>query len=112
MPFLMMLFWGIIAYFLVPYWWSIAPISFFAAFFLCKTTPAAFWSGFAANALLWMLLILFKTLPNENLLANKMSQLLFLPHWVLLVIVSSLIGGLFSGLSSLSGFLVRRAFNK
>jgi len=35
-----------------------------------------------------------------------------LPNWILLLVVTSVVGGLVGGMSALSGVLVKRAFAK
>lgn len=116
MPFGIMLLSGAALYYLLPFWWSIVPASFLTAFILCKNGRTAFWAGFCSNALIWCIMIFIKTIPNDNLLAARMAGLFHLPHLTLLLCISVLIGGLFSGFTSLSGYWVRQAvkvyFNK
>jgi hypothetical protein len=81
--------------------------------FLGKASGHAFWSGFGALALAWLALALLKSLPNENILATRVAHLFQLPHWgLLLLLVTVLIGGLIGGMSAMSGFLVKRVFEK
>lgn len=88
-------------------WWIIAPICLTASFFLSTSKKQAFWSGFAGVFILWLVKILSVSVPNEHLLANKVGQVFMLPasdtNWIVLLIVSSLIGGIVGGLSSLTG---------
>jgi len=97
-------------------WWIIAPIAFILAFWQAKTAGKAFGNGFSAIFILWLIISLTKTLPNENLLANRVGQMLKLPdfsfNWILVLIVSCLIGGLASGLSALAGYNFKEALNK
>ncbi len=69
-------------------------------------------SGFAGIFLLWLIKILSLSIPNENLLANKVGQVFMLPtsetNWVILVFVGSLMGGIVGGLSSLTGNSFRK----
>ena len=93
-------------------WWIIAPICFIASFFLSTSKKQAFGSGFAGIFLLWLIKILSLSIPNEHLLANKVGQVFMLPasetNWVILVFVSSLIGGVVGGLSCLTGNSFRK----
>jgi len=93
-------------------WWIIAPICLIASFFLSSSKKQAFWSGFAGIFILWLVKILSLSLPNEHLLANKVGQVFMLPasdtNWVVLIFVSSLIGGVVGGLSSLTGYSFRK----
>jgi hypothetical protein len=93
-------------------WWIIAPICLIVSFFLSSSKKQAFWTGFAGIFILWLVKILSLSLPNEHLLANKVGQVFMLPasdtNWVVLIFVSSLIGGVVGGLSSLTGYSFRK----
>ena len=92
-------------------WWAAAIIAFIAAFVIGKTSTRSFWSGFGAVFIVWTVLALFKSIPNDNILASRVIQLFPLPHWwVLLLLIAALIGGLVGGLSALSGVLLKKAF--
>ncbi len=97
-------------------WWIICPIAMGLAFWKAKTAGNAFFSGFAAVFLLWVIVGLFHSIPNENLLANRIGQLFTLPesqfNWVIILIVTGIIGGLVAGFSALAGFYLRIAFLK
>ena len=93
-------------------WWIIAPICLIASFYFSSSKKQAFWSGFGGVFILWLAKILSLSLPNEHLLANKVGQVFMLPasdtNWVVLIFVSSLIGGVVGGLSGLTGYSFRK----
>lgn len=93
-------------------WWAACIFSFAAAWFLGKTSGQAFWSGFAGLGIAWLALALLKSFPNEHVLASRVAQLFHLPHWLLLLAVTVIIGGLVGGMSALSGLLVKKVFVK
>ncbi len=93
-------------------WWAAAIVAFVTAVFVGKTAGQAFWSGFFALALVWLLLALFKSIPNDHILANRVAEMVHLPGWLWVLLVTTLIGGLVGGLSSLSGLLIKRVFIK
>jgi len=94
-------------------WWVVAIAAFLAAFFIGKTPGQSFWSGFAAIFIGWTVLALFKSIPNDHILASRVVQLFPLPNnWIWLLAVTALIGGLVGGMSALSGVLLKRAFQK
>lgn len=93
-------------------WWSLTLIAFIAAYLLGKSNRHAFFSGFCAIGVLWVLLALFRSLPNDHVLAARMAKVFGLPHWTLVLLVSTLIGALLGGFSAWSGYLVRRAVTK
>lgn len=96
------------SYFL--HWWIIAVIAFLAAFFINKKPGISFLSGFAAVFVAWAILALLKSIPNDNILAERVAKLFQLPNWMLLLLVTAFIGGLVGGMAALSGALVKKAF--
>lgn len=97
-------------------WWIIAPIAFLLTLSLGENAKKSFWNGFSAIFILWSCMALLRTLPNDNLLANRVGQMLMLPessfNWIILVIISACIGGLVAGLSALAGFQFKQSFLK
>jgi hypothetical protein len=94
-------------------WWVVAIAAFLAAFFIGKTPWQSFFSGFTAVFIVWTVLALFKTIPNDNILASRVVQLFPLPNnWIWLLVVTALIGGLVGGMAALSGVLLKKAFAK
>lgn len=91
-------------------WWAAAVITFFAALYLGKSAKESFWSGFFALAFLWILLALFKSIPNDHILAAHIAQMVHIPNWTMLLLITVIIGGLVGGMASISGFLLKRAF--
>ena len=91
-------------------WWIIAVVAFSAAFFMNKKPGISFLSGFAAVFVAWTILALLKSIPNDNILAERVAKLFQLPNWILLLLVTALIGALVGGMAALSGALVKKAF--
>ena len=46
------------------------------------------------------------------MLARRVAVMFHLPHWILLLFMTALIGGFVGGLASLSGMLLKKAFAK
>lgn len=111
MLFLIIFILSLLAGFILP-WWMIAIIAFFAAFFMGKTPGKSFGAGFLAIATAWIILMLIKSIPNENVLANRVSALFHLPGWIWIVLVTAIIGGLVGGFAAMSGFLFKEAFGE
>jgi hypothetical protein len=107
MLFLLILIISLVLQFFLP-WWIIAPIAFVIAFWKAKNAAHAFSSGFSAILLLWIVMGLVHSIPNENLLANRVGEMLMLPsnsfNWIIVLLVTGLVGGLVAGLSALAGF--------
>jgi hypothetical protein len=112
MLFLIILILSFVSSYFLP-WWMVAIVAFLAAFIIGKTPGRSFWSGFAAIFIVWTVLALFKSIPNNNILASRVVQLFPIPHkWVLLLAITAAIGGLVGGIGALSGVLLKRAFGK
>ncbi|MBN9386353.1 MAG: hypothetical protein J0H74_36685 [Chitinophagaceae bacterium] len=108
MKFLIMLLTGIVFYFLLPVWWSVVPAVFLISLFMYKTGRAAFRDGLLCNTVIWVIMILVRTLPNDNLLAERMARLIHLSDWSLLLFVSLIPGALVGGFGALAGYLTGR----
>jgi hypothetical protein len=112
MLFLIILILSFISSYFLP-WWMVAIAAFLAAFFIGKRSGQSFWSGFAAVFVVWTVLALLKSIPNDQILASRVVQLFPLPHhWIWLLLVTALIGGLVGGMGALSGVLMKNAFGK
>jgi hypothetical protein len=89
-------------------WWIIAPVAFVLAAWKSNSAKNAFFSGFLAIFVLWIIVALLHTLPNENILANRVASMLTLPStslsWLFVLIISAFIGGIAAGFSGLAGF--------
>ncbi|MGZ3872974.1 MAG: hypothetical protein ACXVJD_08645 [Mucilaginibacter sp.] len=93
-------------------WWVVAIAAFIPALFVGTTPARSFWAGFAGVFIVWTVLALFKSIPNNHILAARVAALFHLPNWILLLLVTALIGGIVGGMSALSGVLLKRAFTK
>ncbi len=93
-------------------WWAVAIIAFVASVYAGKRPAQAFWSGFGSVFFVWMILAIFKSIPNDHMLVMRVAALFGLPNWILLLLITAIIGGLVGGMSALSGLLVKRLFEK
>lgn len=115
MIFLLILIICLVLQFFLP-WWIIALIAFGLAFWKANRAGQAFASGFGAIFLLWVIMGLVHSIPNENLLANRVGEMLLLPlnslNWIIVLLATGLIGGLVAGVSALAGFYTAAIFRK
>ena len=110
MLFFIILISSLIVSFVLP-WWIVAILSFLLALFMAKSSAHAFWSAFGAIFIVWGVMAMFKSVPNNHILATRMASVLPLGgHWVLILLVTCVIGGFVAGMSALSGQLIKRAF--
>lgn len=88
-------------------WWGVLIGPLVYGFFApkLKAGQAAF-VGFTAIGLLWSLLMVMKSLPNDFTAANRFAELLGLGSPVVLILVTAVLGGILGGLSGLSGRLL------
>lgn len=89
-------------------WWIVVIISFATCGLIGKTGKIAFWQPFLAIFLLWIGVALFKSLPNHNLLAGRMAQMLSVKYWPIVLFATGLVGGLAAGISGYCGYQFRK----
>jgi hypothetical protein len=111
MLFVIILILTIICSYFLP-WWFMAVIAFITALWIGKKPGKAFLAGFAAVFAAWAIVALLKSVPNDNILAARVAHLMQLPNWILLLLATSIIGGLVGGMTALSGALIRKAYRK
>ncbi len=89
-------------------WWSIALVAFFVASLIPQPPLVSFFSGFTALFLLWGIMTFWISNNNDNILAHRVSMLIFkMDNSFLLILVSALIGALVAGLASLTASYIR-----
>ena len=115
MLFILILLLSLIAQFFLP-WWVITLIAFILAAWMGNKPRKSFGNGFSAIFILWACMALLHTLPNENLLANRVGQVLTSSEkgmpGLLLVLLTATLGGLVAGVSALAGAYFKEAFGK
>lgn len=93
-------------------WWSFAITSLIVAMAVHQKPGKAFLSGFIGLFLLWSILAFLKDSANDHLLATKVAQILPLGgSYIVLIIVTGVIGGLVAGLAALTGSYLRQRSN-
>lgn len=89
-------------------WWIVAIVAFAFSAWKAATGKHAFVHSFTAIFLLWVIMGLIKTIPNENILANRVGEMLMLPPsgftWVIVLLITGIIGGLSAAFAGLAGF--------
>ena len=90
-------------------WWVIVIISFAACGLIGKTGKVSLWSPFFAIFLLWTGMALFKTLPNHNLLALRVGEMMGLHGWYLILLLTAALGGFVAAISGFCGYHFRKA---
>lgn len=93
-------------------WWSIAiPGLIFGYWFNHKALPSFYW-GFLALFLLWGGQALYIHLANDGILSSRIAEMLSVGSPILVVLITGILGGLLSGLATLTGALVKETPRK
>lgn len=90
-------------------WWACIIVAFGACAIIGKTGKIALWSSFFAIFLLWTGMALFKSLPNEHILANRVAQAFFMQSWWQITLATGLVSGLVASISGLCGYHFRKS---
>ena len=92
-------------------WWTIALVPFLVTLWQPASSVRSFMVSFAAVALLWFIYGLYLHINSEGAMSNRIAEIFSLPNGILLLFVTTVIGGLVAGFSGLSGSLVRQTFD-
>ncbi|MGY4385403.1 sterol desaturase/sphingolipid hydroxylase (fatty acid hydroxylase superfamily) [Pedobacter sp. UYP24] len=90
-------------------WWIVVVISFATCGLIGKTGKIALWSPFFAILLLWTGMALYKSLPNENVLAGRVAEMLGVNIWWIVLALTSILGAFVAGVSGFCGYHFRKA---
>jgi len=90
-------------------WWVIIVVSFATCGIIGKTGKISFWQPFFAVVLLWTGMALYKSFPNNHILANRVADMFGLKVWPAILAVTALLGGLAAGISGYCGYHFRKA---
>lgn len=94
-------------------WWGFAITSFLVAILVHQKGWKAFLSGFLGLFLLWAGLAWWIDMQNNSLLSSKIAAILPLGgNSVLLILVTGFVGGLVSGLATITGSYLRVSSHK
>ena len=89
-------------------WWSFAVTSFIVAVAIHQKPFKAFIAGFLGLVLLWGIMALWIDMANHHILSQKIAVLLQTGSYLVLIIVTAVIGGLISGFAALTGSFARK----
>ena len=90
-------------------WWGFVITSLIVSVAIHQKPGKAFLSGFLGLFLLWSGLALLKDAANEHILSTKVAQILPLGgSYLVLILVTGIVGGLVSGFAALTGSYLRK----
>lgn len=93
-------------------WWTIGICAAVVAMGLPLNRITAFWGGFTAIGLLWMIVATLIDARTNGILSSKITPLLGFQSATLLILLTGLVGGLVGGLGALSGQQIRTLFTQ
>lgn len=105
---------GITSYYIaepIP-WWSIILIPFILGLIFEDNFLSHFLSSFIGTSVAWLFLMLSFDLETQSVLSGKIIDILEISSVNFLIISTSVIGGIVSGLGSLTGVSLRNIFVK
>jgi hypothetical protein len=90
-------------------WWTFAICAFIVALAVHQKPWKAFVAAFFALAILWGGLAFYKDFKNEHILSTKIANVLPLGgSYIVLILVTALVGGLVAGFAAMSGSYLRK----
>ena len=87
-------------------WWSIAIPGLIFGYFFKKKGAVSFGWGFLAVFLLWAGQALYIHFANNGILSTRVANMIGIDTPYLVVLITGILGGLVSGLATLSGSLL------
>jgi hypothetical protein len=89
-------------------WWLFVTSSAVVGIFIAQPPAKSFLSGFLGLAALWAGLATGKDMANAHLLSTKVAQILPLGgSYIILIVVTAVVGGLLGGFAALTGAYLR-----
>jgi hypothetical protein len=90
-------------------WWIIVLVSFLTCALIGKTGKLSLWAPFFAILLLWTCVALFKTMANNNILVDRVAEMLGLHKRWLVLLVTVVLGSFVAAISGFCGYHFRKA---
>ena len=108
------LFIGISSFYIIDFmpWWTIIIIPFLLGMIFDDNLFSHFLSSFIGTGVAWLFLMLNFDLETQSILSSKIIDILEISSVNILIILSTIIGGIVSGLGSLTGISLRNIFIK
>lgn len=88
-------------------WWSIAIPGLILGYWSNQKALPSFGWGFLALFLLWGGQALYIHLANDAILSTRIAEMLSVGSPIVVVLITGILGGLVSGLATLTGSLVK-----
>jgi len=89
-------------------WWIIALVGLITGYLVNLTPAKSFLAGFLACFILWAGIAFYIDIANEHILTTRVGALFTLKQPIIMVLITGCIGGMVTGLASLTGALLRK----
>lgn len=88
-------------------WWSVVIASFSISFIISTKGTSSFVGGFLGIGILWFMLAAITDFQTDSSLIDRVAEIFSLPNNFLLILITSIIGGLVGGFGALTGTHLR-----
>lgn len=90
-------------------WFSFVFCAVIVAVAVHQKPLKAFAAGFLAVFILWVIMVLLIDAANEHILSKKVAAILPLGgNYILLIVITGIVGGLLAGMGALTGSFLRK----
>ena len=94
------------------HWWLIVIYPIIVGLIFIDNLLSHFISGFLGIFLAWLVLMFQLDVETYSIISQKIANILFLNNNIILLIISSSIGGILGGIGSMFGQSIRKIFLK
>ena len=94
------------------HWWLIVIYPIIVGLIFIDNLLSHFISGFLGIFLAWLVLIFQLDVETYSIISQKIANILFLNNNIILLTISSSIGGILGGIGSIFGQSIRKIFLK
>lgn len=93
-------------------WWVITIVAAVIAFVMKLRPGRGFVGGLLGIGILWLGFALWRDIPNDHILSERLAKLFRLPGYAGFIFVTTIVGGLVGGLSAWAGTHLRLFFRE
>ena len=90
-------------------WWVVVVLAFATCGLIGKNAKIAFWHPFLAIFILWTGMALYKSIPNQHILAHRVAEMIGIKAWYAVLLLTGILGALCTAISGLCGYHFRKA---
>ena len=87
-------------------WWTIAIVACGVSMFMRMKGWTSFLAGFLAMGFFWFGAVLFRDIPNNHILSQRMARVFGINDYGVLLSIVSFLGAIIGGLSAWAGALL------